>query len=548
MKNNFKQILLLILFTTIQGVSFAQNETDKMVFKSLEDELARNMSELSIDGKKPFYLEYVVLSSKSGYASASLGSIQTSLYVPIENKGGVSVLLGDYNYSSEVLYQPILYTMTLSEELEYNGLRRAFWLGTDDVYKKMLKQFEAKNAFLEQNPQDEATKKIPDLIKLKEATTTFIESTEFNYDREKWEANIKELSLIFKNYPSIINSNVQIHSVEQVYYKKSSEGVTIRYPQTYIAIIADASLKNVNNTVLADKFFVYATKPEQMPSMEELKKQITAFADEFNKHTNPKFITDSYSGPVMFEGDALYEIMRFNAGSEFSMIAYRDQIGAKPYPNLNNRLGQEIFDKRLTVKHYYDMKEYKGKPVYGSYAVDADGIIPAKELTLLENGIFKAKINGRFADPTTLESTGNCRFQMGTTSVNKIIAPGIMHMYATSGMTKDSKMKQTLLKAAKKQGFDYAYIVRCSQVTKWVSYVYQIDAKTGVETLIGNADAKYTQYLRDNVLAISDKEEVMNVTFRNKVLSTFIFPSSIILENIKIGVTRITKRNATAIN
>lgn len=59
----------------------------------------------------------------------------------------------------------------------------------------------------------------------------------------------------------------------------------------------------------------------------------------------------------------------------------------------------------------------------------------------------------------TQHSTGSSRFVMTGSDIVYATAPGTIHIQVDKG-TKQDKMKKALIKAAKDEGLDYAYIRR----------------------------------------------------------------------------------------
>lgn len=51
-----------------------------------------------------------------------------------------------------------------------------------------------------------------------------------------------------------------------------------------------------------------------------------------------------------------------------------------------------------------------GTPLYGYYEIDGDGVTPEAEMTLVEKGVFKRMLNGRFPTLKAPVSTGSARF------------------------------------------------------------------------------------------------------------------------------------------
>ena len=127
-------------------------------------------------------------------------------------------------------------------------------------------------------------------------------------------------------------------------------------------------------------------------------------------------------------------------------------------------------------------------------------------------------------------STGSSRYLYN--NVAYTTAPGTIHVQVDKGM-KPEKMKKALIKAAKEEGLDYAYIVRRSGGMN--SLLYRVDVKDGKETLMRTADvAGITLPKIKRVLEISSKENVSNYIL-NDVLSSLIYPSAILIEDVEIG-------------
>ena len=95
-------------------------------------------------------------------------------------------------------------------------------------------------------------------------------------------------------------------------------------------------------------------------------------------------------------------------------------------------------------------------------------------------------------------------------------------------------MKKALIKAAKEEGLDYAYIVR--RISGIGSLLYRVNVKDGSETLTRTADiSAITLPKIKRVLEISNKENVSNYILNNDVLSSLIYPSAILIEDVEIG-------------
>ena len=105
-------------------------------------------------------------------------------------------------------------------------------------------------------------------------------------------------------------------------------------------------------------------------------------------------------------------------------------------PFRDEQLGRKIMDSRLTVKNYTMLVEYDGTPLFGHYEIDGDGVVPAAELTLVENGVFKRMLNGRVPTLKAPESTGSARFMISPDNPVAIVSPGTIHVQTSKSVTR----------------------------------------------------------------------------------------------------------------
>ena len=223
-----------------------------------------------------------------------------------------------------------------------------------------------------------------------------------------------------------------------------------------------------------------------------------------------------------------------------ALFAYRkpDTDRVQPVKTLDARLGMKIVDNRLTIKNYSTLDKYNGVPLLGAYSIDAEGVVPAKETVLVENGIFKSMLNGCIPTLYAPQSTGSSRFLLSSRNGMFSTAPGTIHIEVEKG-TKPEKMKNALIKAAKEEGLKYAYIVR--SLAGKASRIYRVDLD-GNETQVRFGDVSgLTLVNLKRMLNISNKENVSNYILNGQLLSSLIYPSSILVENIEINKSDVKK-------
>ena len=98
--------------------------------------------------------------------------------------------------------------------------------------------------------------------------------------------------------------------------------------------------------------FYFGRSSAGYASLEDLKKKVTAFAENLMKLRNAPVVEEFYSGPVLFEDGASSSIFVNNLLNQSGLFAYRKPIGQAGGRTLEGRIGRKIIDNRLTVKNY----------------------------------------------------------------------------------------------------------------------------------------------------------------------------------------------------
>ena len=537
-----KYILPILLFFLLVGPLAAQNEKDQVIFKAMQDEMQRGKEQLMLPGMpKPYYQAFTLGRIHQFEVVASLGGVTNFYESPWRATGGVQMFLGDYAQNNGIGYACASVQAGMPETPDYDVMRRNFWLGADAIYKYSLQAAAMKDAYLKANPRTGEMADLKDQQKVDPVTKLEEPKNAYTIDRTALEKMAEELSLIFKDYKDIYNSSVVITGQEMEVYKTTTDGVVLKEPLRYASLYATGYVLTEDGVRIDDTYSVLVARPDDLPSLDELKKGVKAFADGLIALKNAPAITEYYAGPVLFEGGASSTVLTRNLIYQGGLIAYRkpDSDRVQPKKTLDDRLGMKIIDTRLTVKNYSSLEKYNGVQLLGAYDIDAEGIVPAKEITLVENGIFKGMLNGCIPTVHAPQSTGSSRFLLSSRNGMHTTAPGTIHIKVDKG-TKPEKMKSALIKAAKEEGLKYAYIVR--SLAGKASCIYRVDLKDGSETQVRFGDVSgFTLANLKRMLNISSKENVSNYILNGQVLSSLIYPSSILVENIEINKSDVKK-------
>ncbi len=507
---------------------------DQTIFRAMQDELDRNRAELVLPGNdKPFYLSYAVGTSDIFDITGVLGSIVASNQMPAST-ATARTLLGDYKTTSDSRFAgrgPMIDGMPLGAD--YDLIRRTLWSATDQIYKMALREKAGKEATLKSKPPSEDEAALDDLNPVPAVEKIATDKAQ-RFDMPALEALVAKLSAVFAGFDEILDSKVNASGFTMDIYKLTSEGVKLKVPMNVVSIMAKASVRNAEGNNISDTYTLVVPLVSDLPSEAELTRQVRKFAEGLIALANAPLIEEYYSGPILFEDAAVMNILNGTLlSSGQSLLAQRNPVGLGYGRSLYNRMGRKIIDNRLSVKNYSTLKEYDGKPLYGAYGIDAEGVVPPAEITLVEKGILKAFLNGSVPALGAPTSTGSSRFVLSNQAIAYTTAPGVLRVTAERTVSPE-ELKKSLLAAAVEEGLEYAYIVR--KLAGNTSLVYKVNVADSTETQIRLGDMTPVTLANMKLIRdISDKVNVSNYVSRSGVMTSMIYPSGLILENMEIA-------------
>jgi hypothetical protein len=274
------------------------------------------MSNLKIDKlKSPYFISYLITDAQLYSVEAQLGALVKVLDKPLRNQE-TSVMVGSHqrnnlNFINENKlfgWYGGSFTIPMTLENSYDAVRRSLWVETDLQYKEAAELIEAKlSAMNQQNiPEDEKNladfSSVPPLDKI-------APSPKITLDKTKIETLTKNLSAIFANYPQLNKSgvNTYIFTADALYF--NNEAIKYKVPFSLVCVRVYAEAVAVDGEPLMDYINFYFNTPDQMPALEVLKPQVEQMATLLTQLRTAPAIQESYSGPVMFEGAAVGEIV-----------------------------------------------------------------------------------------------------------------------------------------------------------------------------------------------------------------------------------------------
>jgi predicted Zn-dependent protease len=539
----------IIAFVIFIGFAISMmGETDDVIIQAMRDELDRSMKFLWIENmERPYYLEYAIWDYREYLIQGDFGALAQSME-DHQRVLKVKVRIGSYQLdNSGFIDQGNIYASILGQhdniviEDDYNALRRQIWLATDKAYKDTLEQFASKKAYMENQLQ---TGSIPDFSR-EEKVQKILPIKTLDVDIAKWEQLVKNLSLIFRQYPLLYESRVAMRISLLHKYFVNSEGITFRQPQTLVFLVANASAQAADGMRLKHYIPFYTTSLDLLPEEKKLTASVRKMAEELTLLTSAPLL-EEYIGPVIFTGQAAAELFTqilvpHLAGGQ-PPLSNMPQMSQMTAPSkLARRINRKVLPRNISIIDDPTLTTYNRFHLLGSYVIDDQGVI-ARPMKMVERGILKKLLMSRRPSKKFLHSNGHGR---GSLMANPGTQIGNLLIESEDGKTYQ-QLKDELIQLCKDQEMDFGLVVKTlddpsltdadeeemplymsqdseAQLTPPIM-MYRINVKTGKEELVRG--------ITFSELSVSDLKYITSVGKDSYVLNRFVSPGGNLIGSI----------------
>ena len=547
MKNILKKSLIFIgLFLGLHTV-FAQG--DHPVIDAIQKEVDRNKTLLKMENiDPPFFISYSVMDRYDYNLKASLGSI--SSYTESHSRFGIPLLLvGDYHRNNLKTPRASAFASSTSLFDNENGIPFSIWRDLDGLYKTSVESFKAKMAVLQQQTQTEEEKNLPDFEQVKPVNMV-LKPVPVNFNRPYWENYLRKASEIAKQYPDILSSNAGLMVRNIMTYTYNTEGSRYAFPSTLYGLNFSVNTRAADGQDLTYAIYIEHATFEQMPDLATFTYQCKEAIDILIQLKNAPVVNDAYSGPVLFESSALYNLILQVFINSNKLIAMPKQVqmpggmsmmmvdgvpqfmsGQQNANDFELMLNKKVISRDLTFKSITGQEFYKGQRLNGYYPIDHEGVVPDKEFVLIENGVLRNLLNGRIPTAKIKNSNGHARFDYNSNR-NRVTVGNIL---ITSKQTfSENELRKKLIDAAKEEDLEYVYVVKAFGGGPHL--FYKVYAADGREELVRGASISEAVSLRPfkRILGASDKEQI-NSSYHSQI--TLVMPTAMLFEEMDITRT-----------
>ena len=482
----------------------------------LDAELQRNFAVLSKQSAPPvYYIAYTVTSEETGTISASLGAIDSDTRAR-QRIGECSLRAGtpelDNFHVVDGERQGFTMVGGLSEEDDATVLGLTFWRLTDSAQRAAVQRFQQIQSALKnkQAPASASADFSPE-----PAHTGMVAVPPLKVNGEEWKARLRRLSLLGRDSPAAITSSVTLSWRREIKTLVTTEGTRLQHGRNYavLSMIARGKAADGEDLVALDSFD--AEDPSRLPKEEVLRAAFQKALSSLDKLRDAPQ-ADPFVGPAILSGRAAGVFFHEIFGHR---IEGHRQSDLEEGQTFSNSVGKSVLPDFLSVVSDPTLHTAAGVDLNGWYDFDDEGV-PARRVTLVENGILKTFLLSRTPAPGFHQSNGHGRRQPGLEAVsrqaNLLVLP--------SRTVKEGELRRMLIEEVKRQGKTYGLYFDVvtggytqtrreglQSFTVQPLLVYRVYADGRPDELVRGVDIVGTPLSSfARITAVSDKPEVFN--------------------------------------
>jgi len=473
------------------------------LLEALLTELDRSKAQLKMDQvQAPYYVEYRVNEVEDIGAEAAYGALRENQHVHVRVLR-VVVRIGDYKQDS-YFARGQGESSILPLDDDPIALRHQIWLATDEAYKAAGQALAEKQAAMKQfsadpNPVDDFAK-APQMIAVEPTASLKI-------DEANWKKTLEDVTSLYKQYPDVqsVTASARFSAINE--YLVNSEGTVTRCGKTTYSVQLNGSAQAADGMRLSRSPAFMVARAEELPTHDALMGEAKKMLETVVALRQAPIVEEEYRGPVLFAPDAADDIVASLIGQ--NVLGQKPQLGK---PNRTTGAFATSYKTRvlpnfLSIVDDPTLKEFQGKSLVGSYAVDSEGV-KAQAIHTIENGMLANYLIGRQPIRDFPASNGHGRAAPGSFPGPSL---GVLLVKSSDAQTPED-LKKKVMQMATDQGKPYGYRVETLGPGNSPRLLYRVYAKDGHEELVRGAvfSELDIRALRSDLIAVGNDPLVSN--------------------------------------
>ncbi|MGD0839243.1 MAG: TldD/PmbA family protein, partial [Polyangia bacterium] len=393
-----------------------------------------------------------------------------------------------------------------------DGLRATLWLQTDARYKQALAALHKKRgARVTKMVEDE---KLPSFSHEK-PERAIDAPIELHLDRAQWEARLRRVSALFKQYPEIFDAQVKLSVDHQTRFIVTSEGSELVSERLIYSLQLLAAARAADGLLINHFKSFYGAREAELPDDAELARAASQLADEVRRLRVAPML-DPFNGPAILLPEAAGVFMHEALGHRLEGERQNDN---KEGATFKGQIGKTILPTFISVIDDPTLAKVGNVSLNGRYRFDDEGVA-ARPVTLVDHGVLRNYLKSRTPVKGSLESNGHGRAEGTLDPIGRMAST----IVKSDKVVPYPELKQMLLEEIRRQKKPFGLIIAdiSGGQTNTTTYdfqafkgmpriVYKVDADTGAETLVRGVEFVGTPIGSLNrIVAAGDQPAVFN--------------------------------------
>lgn len=419
---------------------------DSPLLSLLEQELKRNFSALREKADpKPYFISYSVTDVETRSVSGNFGALQSTQadrrrYLDVSVRAGspqldnYRVIRGERPRFAGGLALPV--------EDGDAAIRRRLWLETDRVYRAAAQRLIGIRASQQTNLESTAAADFSE----ETPAQASIPTPPVAFDAPLWERKVREWSALFRSRPTVLASGVAVQTTREVKYFVSTEGARLEHGRTFARLLISARGKAADGMDLIATETFEALDVSRLPGDDVVRRAVDKVARDLEKLLQAP-AAEPYVGPAILSGRAAGVFFHEIFGHRVEGHRQKDESEGQTFAK---SLGAAVLPEFLSVSFDATRRQLEGIDLNGWYDFDDEGV-PARNVTLVANGILKTFLMSRSPIDGIARSNGHGRKQPGL----EVVARQSNLIVESSRKVSEAALRNMLLDEVKKQNKPY---------------------------------------------------------------------------------------------
>lgn len=443
----------MVAVMLIAGSAWAQKAEPSPLLKAMKTELDRSVKAYANADTVPMYfLAYHVTDTDQRSLSASYGALtkedgyrrrilDVDLRVGDYTLDNTREIRGGFGFGFNFNQSP-----ELPLEDDDKAVRTVIWNTTDAKYKAAIEQYTKVKTNMQVMVEQEDTSAdfsreqpqqyIGDLVSVK-------------LDTEAWGGRLRELSRIFKEFPFVEESSVELSLTNDNRFFVSSEGSMIQTGQSYARLFVRCEGTASDGMRISRYESFDSDTPAGLPGDAEITAAINRVISELDALLKAP-LAEPYIGPAILVNRAtgvyFHEIFGHRIEGHRQKSEFEGQTFAK-------KVGEKILPDFIDVYDDPTVRDFNGQFLRGFYRYDDEGV-KTTPVTVVEDGVLKNFLMSRSPVEGFPTSNAHGRKQAGMDAVAR---QGNL-MIKSSKEVPFAQLVQLLKDECRKQGKPYGLI------------------------------------------------------------------------------------------